>query len=255
MVSRSRFDPRQRLLLLQGLRLPKPYQDRFLNKPIQVFPMPDPRNLQMAGGNTTFMSLITLLNEGIDSLDTLDPGLRSTFTVPAAHYGSQSLWVGRLDLPADGMYQLDVAVSYSGGSADALTGKMFTVDTTAPTADTMVHLDTPGENIGMYLRDADGTYVATALPNPGKASLNVSATPIDDSDLETYLYQFARLDAAGAPGTWNPMLTMDLQALDLTSLLPLTTGHHVQMLVRSATGADLDHGNIRVSVSSVLITS
>ncbi|MYE87899.1 hypothetical protein F4X33_02740 [Candidatus Poribacteria bacterium] len=231
--------------------LAQPYQDRFLNKPIQVFPMPDPRNLQMAGGDTTFMSLITLLNEGIDSLDTLDPGLRSTFTVPAAHYGSQSLWVGRLDLPADGMYQLDVAVSYSGGSADALTGKMFTVDRTAPTADTTVHLDNPGENIGMYLRDADGTYVATALPNPGKASLNVSAVPIDDSDLETYLYQFARLDAAGAPGTWNPMLTMDLQALDLTSLLPLTTGHHVQMLIRSATGADLDHGTYGLRVVGI----
>ena len=115
----------------------------------------------------------------------------------------------------------------------------------------MVHLDNPGENIGMYLRDADGTYVATALPNPGKASLNVSATPIDDSDLETYLYQFARLDDAGNPGTWNPMLTMDLQALDIAKLLtnpasavPLTSRppHHVQMLVRNETGNDLDYG-------------
>ena len=231
--------------------LVQPYQDRFIDKPIQVFPIPDPRNLQMAGGDAAFMQLMTLLNEGIDSLGTLDPGLRSTFTVPAAHYGSQSLWVGRLDLPADGMYQLDVAVSYSGGSTDELTGKMFAVDRTAPSADTTVHLDNPGENIGMYLRDADGTYVATALPNPGKASLNVSATPIDDSDLETYLYQFARLDAAGAPGTWNPMLTMDLQALDLTSLLPLTTGHHVQMLIRSATGADLDHGTYGLRVVGI----
>ena len=229
--------------------LAQPYQDRFINKPIQVFPIPDPRNLQMAGGYTTFKSLITLLNEGVDSLDTLDPGLRSSFTVPAADHDSQSLWVGRLDLPVDGMYQLDVAVGYSGGSTDALTGKMFAVDRTAPTADTMVH-DTPDDNIGMYHRE-DGVYVATALPDPGKAILNVSATPIDDSDLETYLYQFARLDAAGTPGTWNPMLTMDLQALELTNLLPLTSSQHIQMLVRSGTGNDLDYGTYGLRVVGI----
>ena len=232
--------------------LAQPYQDRFINKPIQVFPIPDPRNLQMAGGYTTFKSLITLLNEGVDSLDTLDPGMRSSFTVPAVDHDSQSLWVGKLDFPVDGMYQLDVAVEYSSGSTDELTGKMFTVDRTAPSADTAVHLDNPGENIGMYMRDADGIYVATALPDPGKASLNVTATPIDDSDLETYLYQFARLDdATGTPGTWNPMLTMDLQALELTNLLPLTSSQHIQMLVRSATGDDLDYGTYGLRVVGI----
>ena len=226
------------------ITLAEPHQDMFINRPIQVFPIPDPRNLQMESGYVE-QSIIALLEGGIDALATLDPGLRSTFTVPAVDDHSQSLWVGKLDFPADGMYQLDVAVEYSSGSTDALTGKMFTVDRTAPSADTAVHLDNPGENIGMYMRDADGIYVATALPDPGKASLNVSATPIDDSDLETYLYQFARLDdATGTPGTWNPMLTVDLQAqaLDLTGGFPLTLEHHVQMLVRSESGSDLDYG-------------
>ena len=233
------------------ITLAEPYQDMFINRPIQVLPIPDPRSLQMTDANV-LQSIMALLEGGVDVLDVLDPGLRSTFTVPAVDDDSQSLWVGKLGFPADGMYQLDVAVAYSSGSTDALTGKMFAVDTTAPTADTTVHLDHPGENIGMYLRGADGTYVATALPNPGAASLNVSAVPIDDSDLEAYLYQFARLDdATGTPGTWNPMLTTDLQTLDLTGGLPLTTGHHVQMLVRSATGSDLDYGTYGLRVVGI----
>ena len=242
------------------VELAQPYQDMFINKPIRVFPIPDPRNLQIEIGYAALKAYVTLLNEGIDALDTLDPGMRSVFTVPAVDDDSQSLWVGKLDFPADGMYQLDVAVEYSSGSTDELTGKMFTVDRTAPTADTMVHLDTPGENIGMYLRDKDGVYVATALPNPGEASLNVSATPIDDSDLEAYLYQLARLDAAGNPGTWNPMLTVDLQAPDIMKLLsnpasavPLTSRppHHVQMLVRSGTGNGLDYGTYGLRVVGI----
>ena len=241
--------------------LAQPYQDMFINKPIRVFPIPDPRNLQVEIGYAALQAYVTFLNEGIDSLDTLDPGMRSTFTVPAVDDDSQSLWVGKLDFPADGMYQLDVSVEYSSGSTDELTGKMFTVDRTAPTADTMVHLDTPGENIGMYLRDKDGVYVATALPDPGGASLNVTATPIDDSDLEAYLYQFARLDdTTGTPGTWNPMLTVDLQAPDLmklfsspASVVPLTSRppHHVQMLVRSGTGNDLDYGTYGLRVVGI----
>ena len=231
--------------------LTEPYQDMFINRPIRVFPIPDPRNLQMESGYVE-QSIIALLNQGLDALDTLDPGLRSTFTVPAVDDHSQSLWVGKLDFPADGMYQLDVAVEYSSGSTDELTGKMFTVDRTAPSAGTAVHLDNPGENIGMYMRDADGIYVATALPNPGAARLNVSATPIDDSDLEAYLYQFARLDdATGMPGTWNPMLTADLMSLDLTNGLPLTLEHDVQMLVRSATGNDLDYATYGLRVVGI----
>ena len=243
------------------VELAQPYQDMFINKPIRVFPIPDPRNLQIEIGYAALQAYVTFLNEGIDSLDTLDPGLRSTFTVPAVDDDSQSLWVGKLDFPADGMYQLDVSVEYSSGSTDELTGKMFTVDRTAPTADTMVHRDTPGENIGMYLRDKDGVYVATALPDPGRASLNVSAIPIDDSDLEAYLYQLARLDdTTSTPGTWNPMLTVDLQAPDLMKLLsnpasvvPLTSRppHHVQMLVRSGTGSDLDYGTYGLRVVGI----
>ncbi len=231
------------------VELAQPYHDPLNQITITAFPIPDPRNLQMAATANLLGTIEALLDSELNQLATIDPGSRSVFRVPAVDDHSQSLWVGKLDVPADGMYQLDVAVQYSGGSTDELTGKMFTVDTTAPTADTMVHLDTPGENIGMYHRGEDGVYVATALPNPGKASLNVSATPIDASDLEAYLYQVARLDDAG---TWNPVLTMDLQGLDdlvrlLTnpaSVLPLTSRppHHVQMLVRSETGSDLDHG-------------
>ena len=254
------LSPGSKVSYYYRVTLAQPYQDMFINKPIRVFPIHDPRNLQTEIGYAALKAYVTLLNEGIDALDTLDPGMRSTFTVPAVDDDSQSLWVGKLDFPADGMYQLDVAVEYSSGSTDELTGKMFTVDRTAPTADTMVHLDTPGENIGMYLRDGDGTYVATALPNPGGANLNVSATPIDDSDLEAYLYQLARLDAAGNPGTWNPMLTVDLQAPDIMKLLsnpasavPLTSRppHHVQMLVRSGTGNDLDYGTYGLRVVGI----
>ena len=243
--------PNSKVSYYYRVTLTEPYQDMFINRPIQVFPIPDPRNLQMESGYVE-QSIIALLNQGLDALDTLDPGLRSTFTVPAVDDHSQSLWVGKLDFPADGMYQLDVAVEYSSGSTDELTGKMFTVDRTAPSADTAVHLDNPGENIGMYMRDADGIYVATALPNPGAARLNVSATPIDDSDLEAYLYQFARLDdATGMPGTWNPMLTADLMSLDFTNGLPLTLEHDVQMLVRSATGNDLDYATYGLRVVGI----
>ena len=232
------------------VELAQPYHDPLNQITITAFPIPDPRNLQMASMPNLLATIEALLDSDLNPLATMDPGSRSVFRVPAVDDDSQSLWVGKLNVPADGMYQLDVAVQYGSGSTDELTGKMFTVDTTAPTADTMVHLDTPGENIGMYHRE-DGAYVATALPDPGKASLNVSATPIDDSDLEAYLYQLARLDDAGNPGTWNPMLTMDLQGLDIVKLLthaasalPLTSRppHHVQMLVRSETGNDLDYG-------------
>ncbi|RKU14345.1 hypothetical protein C6502_00570 [Candidatus Poribacteria bacterium] len=232
-----------------GVKLAQPYHDPINMITIDAFPFPDPRNLQAVETANLAETLEALFTSELNPLGTMDAPFRSVFTVPAVDDASQSLWVGKLDIPADGMYQLDVAVQYSGGSADELTGKMFTVDTTAPTASTMIH-DTPDDNIGMYHRE-DGVYVAAALPDPGRAILNVSATPIDDSDLEAYLYQFAALDADGNPGTWNPMVTVDLQTPDIAKLLtnpasalPLTSRppHHVQMLVRSGAGSDLDHG-------------
>ena len=230
------------------VELAQPYHDPINMITIDAFPFPDPRNLQSVETANLAEVLEVLLTSELNPLGTMDAPFRSMFTVPAVDDDSQSLWVGKLGIPADGMYQLDVAVQYSGGSADELTGKMFTVDTTAPTADTTIH-DTPDDNIGMYHRE-DGVYVAAALPDPGRAILNVSAIPIDDSDLEAYLYQFARLDADGNPGTWNPMVTVDLQSADIVRLLtnpasalPLTSRppHHVQMLVRSEAGSDLDH--------------
>ena len=230
--------------------MPQPYHDPLNDITITEFPL-TAQQLQLADLGFA-EALGYLLMSDLSSLGTMDPGLRSVFTVPAVDPASQSLWVGKLDFPADGMYALDVNVEYLSGSKDALTGKMFTVDRKAPEADITVHSDNPGENIGMYLRDADGTYVATALPNPGAARLNVSAVPIDDSDLEAYLYQFARLDdVTDTPGSWNPMLTLDLQGLDLRGELPLTLEQDVQMLVRSVTGDDLDYGTYGLRVVGI----
>ena len=120
----------------------------------------------------------------------------------------------------------------------------------------------PVKNAGMYLRD-DGIYIATALPVEGAASLNLAAIPIDDSDLAAYMYELARLDAAGNPGAWNPAITADLLPLDLVtlltnpgSILPLTYGppHQIQMLIRNSEGGQLmgRYGLRAVGIDSLL---
>ena len=220
------------------IELSEPYYD------LTHFPfVTDPRNVQLetrgAGG-----ILEALLTSNIDSLD-MNSGLRSTFTVPAVD-DSQSLWVGRVPLAADGAYQLDVAVQYSSGSTDQLTGKMFTVDRTPPTAEAMLHLDAPGENVGMYMRE-DGGYVATAI-EPKLASLNFSAVPTGDDDLEVYMYQLAALDADGNPGPWNVVLTPgwvpsdEFRIItDPSDLLPWTYAppHQRPMTIRNGAGVAL----------------
>ena len=221
------------------IELSEPYYD------LTHFPfVTDPRNVQLetrgAGG-----ILEALLTSNIDSLDMMNSGLRSTFTVPAVD-DSQSLWVGRVPLAADGAYQLDVAVQYSSGSTDQLTGKMFTVDRTPPTAEAMLHLDAPGENVGMYMRE-DGGYVATAI-EPKLASLNFSAVPTGDDDLEVYMYQLAALDADGNPGPWNVVLTPgwvpsdEFRIItDPSDLLPWTYAppHQRPMTIRNGAGVAL----------------
>ena len=190
----------------------------------------------------------------------MDIGVRSVFSVPEVNH-QQSLWVGTLDLDADGEYTLDVDVIYRGGYPESITGKTFTVDRMAPTADVALNLDAPGMNAGMYMRE-DGTYVATG-PTPGAASLTVSALPIDNSDPGAFMYQLALLDEAGYPGIWNPAVTASLLPLttlkllsDPASILPLTYGpsHQIDMLIRSSQGGALlgRYGLRAVGIDSLL---
>ena len=240
------------------IELAAPYHDPMGGFTIAKFPLVDPRNRQVK--TTGLLAALDSIASSEFGLDTFS-GVRSVFTVPEVSE-SQSLWVGRLDFAADGAYSLDVAVQYESGATDELTDKMFTVDRTPPTADVTLTPDAPGENAGMYLRD-DGIYIATALPVEGAASLNLAAIPIDDSDLAAYMYELARLDAAGNPGAWNPAITADLLPLDLVtlltnpgSILPLTYGppHQIQMLIRNSEGGQLmgRYGLRAVGIDSLL---
>ena len=240
------------------IELAAPYHDPMGGFTIAKFPLVDPRNRQVK--TTGLLAALDSITSSEFGLDTLDSGVRSVFTVPEV-YESQSLWVGRLDFAADGAYSLDVAVQYESGATDELTDKMFTVDRTPPTADVTLTPDAPGENAGMYLRD--DVYIATALPVEGAASLNLAAIPIDDSDLMAYMYELARLDAAGNPGVWNPAVTADLLPLDLVklltnpgSVLPVTYDppHQIQMLIRNSEGGQLmgRYGLRAVGIDSIL---
>ena len=240
------------------IELAAPYHDPMGGFTIAKFPLVDPRNRQVK--TTGLLAALDSIASSEFGLDTFS-GVRSVFTVPEV-YESQSLWVGRLDFAADGAYSLDVAVQYESGATDELTDKMFTVDRTPPTADVTLTPDAPGENAGMYLRD-DGVYIATALPVEGAASLNLAAIPIDDSDLMVYMYELARLDAAGNPGAWNPAITADLLPLDLLkfltnpgSVLPVTYDppHQIQMLIRNSEGGQLmgRYGLRAVGIDSLL---
>ena len=240
------------------IELAAPYHDPMGGFTIAKFPLVDPRNRQVK--TTGLLAALDSIASSEFGLDTFS-GVRSVFTVPEV-YESQSLWVGRLDFAVDGAYSLDVAVQYESGATDELTDKMFTVDRTPPTADVTLTPDAPGENAGMYLRD-DGVYIATALPVEGAASLNLAAIPIDDSDLMVYMYELARLDAAGNPGAWNPAITADLLPLDLLkfltnpgSVLPVTYGppHQIQMLIRNSEGGQLmgRYGLRAVGIDSLL---
>ena len=220
------------------------------------FPFIDPRNRQVMTGGL-MQAFDPLLSS---ELGAMDPGVRSVFSVPEVNQ-QQSLWVGTFDFAddPDGEYTLDVDVSYHGGHTDDITGKMFTVDRTAPTADVALDENAPGMNASMYMRE-DGTYVATG-PMPGAASLTVSALPGATTETAGYLYQLALLDSAGYPGTWNPVVTADLLPLNLekllndpTSVLPLTGGGPIEMLIRNSQGGALigTYGLRAVGIDSLL---
>ena len=238
------------------IELSKPYIDPMGGIAIPRLPFLDPRNRQVRtdGLSQLFEALLGSERGGISE------GLRSVFSVPAVDL-QQSLWVGTLPLAADGAYQLDVNVSYRGGYQENITDKTFYVDRTPPTADVALHLDAPGSNAGLYMRD-DGTYVATG-PMPGEASLALSAIPGASSEAAGYMYQLAKLDASGYPGIWNPVITADLLPLNLdkllndpTSVLPMTffPPHQLDMLIRNSAGGGLlgTYGLRAVGIDSLL---
>ena len=239
------------------IKLARPYHDPMGGLTVSSFPLVDPRNRQVMTGGL-LQAFDTLLSS---ELGAMDPGVRSVFSVPEVNQ-QQSLWVGTFDFAddPDGEYMLDVNVSYRGGHTDDITGKMFTVDRTAPTADVALDLNAPGMNVGMYMRD-DGTYVATGGPMPGEASLTVSAMPNATSEAAAYMYQLARLDAARVPGMWNPAIVAGLLPLNLekllndpTSVLPLTSGDPIEMLIRNSQGGALigTYGLRAVGIDSLL---
>lgn len=236
--------------------LSKPYYDPEAGLAVARFPFIDPLNRQVRTDG------LSAAIEGLLQSDLLelDPGVRSVFSVPEVTY-QESLWVGKFDLDADGMAQLDVNVTYRGTNhEDNITGKTIYVDRTAPTANAALHLDAPGTNAGMY-KPAEGYYVATGIM-PGAASLTVSAEP-HSTENAGYMYQLALLDALGHPGTWNPVVTADLLPLDLEKLLtnpasviPLTVAppHRVDMLIRNSQGGGLlgTYGLRTVGIDSLL---
>ena len=238
------------------IELSKPYVDPMGGIAITKFPFLDPRNRQVRTDGLSQLFEALLGSE----LAAIGEGVRSVFSVPAVDL-QQSLWVGTLPLAADGAYQLDVNVSYRGGYQENITGKTFYVDRTPPTADVALSLDAPGSNAGLYMRD-DGTYVATG-PMPGEASLALSAIPGASSEAAGYMYQLAKLDASGYPGTWNPVITADLLPLNLekllndpTSVLPMTffPPHQLDMLIRNSAGGGLlgTYGLRAVGIDSLL---
>ena len=238
------------------IELSKPYVDPLGGVMIPKFPFLDPRNRQVRTDG---------LSQTIENLTTSERGeisedLRSVFKVPAVDH-QQSLWVGTLPLDADGPYQLDVNVTYRGGHQENITGKTFTVDQTPPTAEVSLNLNAPGDNAGLYMRE-DGTYVATG-PMAGESSLTVSipGTTSNEPDGAGYLFQLAKLDNAGNPGAWNPVITADLLPLNLgkllndpASVLPLTGGGPIDMLIRNSAGGGIlgRYGLRAVGIDSLL---
>ena len=238
------------------IELSKPYVDPLGGVMIPKLPFLDPRNRQVRTDG---------LSQTIENLTTSERGeisedLRSVFKVPAVDH-QQSLWVGTLPLAADGPYQLDVNVTYRGGHQENITGKTFTVDQTPPTADVSLNLNAPGDNAGLYMRE-DGTYVATG-PMAGESSLTVSipGTTSNEPDGAGYLFQLAKLDNAGNPGAWNPVITADLLPLNLgkllndpASVLPLTGGGPIDMLIRNSAGGGIlgRYGLRAVGIDSLL---
>ena len=163
-------------------------------------PAPDPSLNQVVELTLAIVPEALRLIEEIAT--TLDPMFASVFTVPVLD-GSQSLWVAKFDFGPndDGNYELGASVSSGGSVIDQIGGKMFTVDRTAPVAD--VALEHNPASVGMYQR-SDGSYVATALPGGGPATVRVSVTnpaTWEADGLVAYLYQMMPINGA----IWGPL--------------------------------------------------
>ena len=235
------------------VELSQPYHDTGLT--VTAFAHLDPRNHQLITDGLS-ETIEGLLESELSELK----NVRSVFSVPAVN-NLQSLWVATLPLDTDGAYQLDTTVVYRGGHTDSVNGQMFTVDRTPPTADVALNPNAPGMNAGLYMHP-DGSYVATGLM-PGEASLTVSTVGAtsNEPDGTGYLFQLAKLDSAGNPGSWNPVVKPDLFPLDLAklltnpaSVLPLTGGGPIEMLIRNSEGGALmgAYGLRAVGVDSLL---
>ena len=137
---------------------------------------------------------------------TFDPMLASVFSVPKVDLESQSIWVANFDGLDENSYYLEALAYDSEGNPLDQIQEDFTVDTSAPKAGIKV---TSGDNVSAY--EDRGVFVVTA-PNSGAATLNITATPENLSELgvdKGYLIlQMIKLDEHGNPhpeGTWLPL--------------------------------------------------
>jgi hypothetical protein len=137
---------------------------------------------------------------------TFDPMLASVFSVPKVDLESQSIWVANFDGLDENLYYLEALAYDSEGNPLDQIQEDFTVDTSAPKAGIKV---TSGDNVSAY--EDRGVFVVTA-PNSGAATLNITATPENLSELgvdKGYLIlQMIKLDEHGNPhpeGTWLPL--------------------------------------------------
>ena len=137
---------------------------------------------------------------------TFDPMLASVFSVPKVDLESESIWVANFDGLDEGSYYLEALAYDSEGDPKDQIQEDFTVDTSAPKAGIKV---TSGDNVSAY--EDGGVFVVTA-PNSGAATLNITATPENLSELgvdKGYLIlQLIKLDEHGNPhpeGTWLPL--------------------------------------------------
>ena len=137
---------------------------------------------------------------------TFDPMLASVFTLYDSSRETDSIWVANFDGLAEETYFLEALAYDSEGNPLDQIQEDFTVDTSAPKAGIKV---TSGDNVSAY--EDGGVFVVTA-PNSGAATLNITATPENLSELgvdKGYLIlQLIKLDEHGNPhpeGTWLPL--------------------------------------------------
>ena len=137
---------------------------------------------------------------------TFDPKLSSVFSVPKVDLESESIWVANFDGLDENSYYLEALAYDSEGNPLDQIQEDFTVDTSAPKAGINV---TPGNNVSHY---EDGDVLVVTAPEPGAATLNITATPENLSELGVdkgyIILQMIKLDEHGNPhpeGTWLPL--------------------------------------------------